>query len=298
MNIDAVKTYLIRLQDSVFDALKTEDPEAQFVEDRWTRKEGGGGRSRVMTNGSVFEKAGIGFSHVRGEKLPPAATSARPELSGCSWQAMGVSVVIHPKNPHVPIAHANVRFFRAENENKSPTWCFVGCFDLTPVYPVDKDCCHFHQVAKGALDPFGSKYYSIFKANCDDYFYLPHRQETRGVGGLFFDDFNELGFEKSFELTQAVGNSFVSAYLPIVARRKADNYTAKQREFQLYRRGRYVEFNLVHDRGTLFGLQSGGRTESILMSMPPLVRWEYGYEAPVDSLEANLQRYLVPREWV
>lgn len=298
MNSDAVKAYLMDLQDRICAALEAEDGHAQFSEDSWSRQEGGGGRSRVMADGLVFEKAGVGLSHVMGSALPPSATAARPELAGRSWQAMGVSLVIHPENPYVPTSHANVRFFIAEEPGKDPVWWFGGGFDLTPFYPFDEDCRHFHQVAKDALSPFGSSYYPEFKAHCDRYFYLPHRQETRGVGGLFFDDFNALGFDKSFALMQAVGNAFVPAYLPIVTRRKGLEFGMAEREFQLYRRGRYVEFNLVYDRGTLFGLQSGGRTESILMSMPPLARWEYGFVPPEGSAEARLTEYLVPREWV
>ncbi len=298
MNSDAVKSYLTGLQDQICQALEQEDGHASFTEDSWARKEGGGGRSRVLSDGQVFEKAGVGFSHVMGSTLPPSATAARPELAGRSWQAMGVSLVIHPENPYVPTSHANVRFFIAEEAGKDPVWWFGGGFDLTPFYPFDEDCRHFHQVAKDAVSPFGEQYYADFKAHCDRYFFLPHRQETRGVGGLFFDDFNELGFEQSFALMQAVGNAFVPAYLPIVSRRKTEEYGMAEREFQLYRRGRYVEFNLVYDRGTLFGLQSGGRTESILMSMPPLARWEYGFTPEKGSAEARLAEYLVPRDWV
>lgn len=298
MQIEAVKSYLLNLQDTICSACETEDGSASFVEDAWSRDEGGGGRSRVMSDGQTFEKAGVGFSHVMGETLPPSASAARPELAGRSWQAMGVSLVIHPENPYVPTSHANVRFFVAEKAGEAPVWWFGGGFDLTPFYPFDEDCVHFHHEAKQALDPFGAHFYPEFKAECDRYFYLPHRQETRGVGGLFFDDFNALGFEQSFALMQSVGNAFLPAYLPIVERRKSMSYGMQEREFQLYRRGRYVEFNLVYDRGTLFGLQSGGRTESILMSMPPLARWEYGYVPADGSDEARLTQYLTPREWV
>ena len=298
MQIEAVKSYLLNLQDTICSAVETKDGSASFVEDAWSRDEGGGGRSRVMSDGQTFEKAGVGFSHVMGETLPPSASAARPELAGRSWQAMGVSLVIHPENPYVPTSHANVRFFVAEKADEAPVWWFGGGFDLTPFYPFDEDCAHFHREAKQALDPFGAHFYPEFKAECDRYFYLPHRQETRGVGGLFFDDFNALGFEQSFALMQSVGNAFLPAYLPIVERRKSMSYGMQEREFQLYRRGRYVEFNLVYDRGTLFGLQSGGRTESILMSMPPLARWEYGYVPADDSDEARLTQYLTPREWV
>ena len=298
MNTDAVKQYLLGLQDQICDAIVSEDGAQDFREESWAREEGGGGRSRVMADGAVFEKAGVGFSHVMGDTLPPSATASRPELAGRAWQAMGVSLVIHPENPYVPTSHANVRFFVAEKPGEDPVWWFGGGFDLTPFYPFDEDCLHFHQVAKDAVDPFGAQYYPNFKAHCDRYFYLPHRQETRGVGGLFFDDFNELGFTQSFAMMQAVGNAFVPAYLPIVSRRKEITYGMREREFQLYRRGRYVEFNLVYDRGTLFGLQSGGRTESIFMSMPPQARWEYAYVPESGTDEARLMDYLVPREWL
>jgi len=298
MKIEAVKEYLLSLQDTICGALEQVDGVQRFEEESWSRDEGGGGRSRVMADGAVFEKAGVGFSHVLGASLPPSATASRPELAGRAWQAMGVSLVIHPENPYVPTSHANVRFFVAEKPNEDPVWWFGGGFDLTPFYPFDADCQHFHQVAKEAVDPFGPAYYPEFKAHCDRYFYLPHRQETRGVGGLFFDDFNSLGFEQSFAMMRAVGDAFVPAYLPIVERRHGETYGLREREFQLYRRGRYVEFNLVYDRGTLFGLQSGGRTESILMSMPPLARWEYGYVPEKGSDESRLMEYLVPREWV
>ncbi|MEK9670312.1 MAG: oxygen-dependent coproporphyrinogen oxidase [Gammaproteobacteria bacterium] len=294
----AVKSYLLGLQDTICDALEAEDSQAIFQQDQWSREEGGGGRSRVMADGAVFEKAGVGFSHVRGSTLPPSATAARPELAGRSWQAMGVSLVIHPENPYVPTSHANVRFFVAEKDGEDPVWWFGGGFDLTPFYPIDEDCVHFHRVAKDAIDPFGADYYPRYKKACDVYFYLPHRDEMRGVGGLFFDDFNELGFDQSFAFMRAVGDAFVPAYVPIVSRRKEMTFGMREREFQLYRRGRYVEFNLVYDRGTLFGLQSGGRTESILMSMPPLARWEYGYVPESNTDEAKLFEYLKPREWL
>ena len=298
IDFHAVRSYLLGLQDEICQAVEAEDGQATFQQDQWERREGGGGRSRVMADGAVFEKAGVGFSHVMGSALPPSATAARPELAGRSWQAMGVSLVIHPENPYVPTSHANVRFFVAEKEGEEPVWWFGGGFDLTPFYPIDEDCVHFHQVAKDAIEPFGAEYYPKYKKACDAYFYLPHRDETRGIGGLFFDDFNELGFEQSFAFMQAVGNAFVPAYIPIVTRRKTITYGMREREFQLYRRGRYVEFNLVYDRGTLFGLQSGGRTESILMSMPPLARWEYGYVPENNTDEAALFEYLKPREWL
>ena len=294
----AVTSYLCELQDRICDALTALDGTACFTEESWSRDEGGGGRSRVMAGGRIFEKAGVGLSEVQGTQLPPSATAQRPELVGMAWKAMGVSLVIHPENPWVPTSHANVRFFVAESPDREPVWWFGGGFDLTPFYPIDEDCMHFHRVAKSALDPFGSDYYPEFKAACDRYFYLPHRNETRGIGGLFFDDFNALGFSQSFALMRAVGDAFLPAYIPIVEARHTCAYTEQQRQFQLYRRGRYVEFNLVYDRGTLFGLQSGGRTESILMSMPPLVRWEYGYQPEPESDEARLGAYLVPREWL
>ena len=298
IDFQSVEIYLLQLQDKICNAVEAEDGHVQFQQDQWERQEGGGGRSRTLSGGAIFEKAGVGFSHVKGAELPPSATALRPELVGRSWQAMGVSLVIHPENPHVPTAHANVRFFLAENDTKDPIWWFGGGFDLTPFYPVDEDCVHFHRVAKEAVEPFGTEYYQQYKAACDSYFYLPHRDETRGIGGLFFDDFNELGFEQSFAFMQSVGNAFLPAYIPIVRRRKGTTYSVREREFQLYRRGRYVEFNLVYDRGTLFGLQSGGRAESILMSMPPLARWEYGYVPLRNTDEARLSEYLRPRDWL
>jgi coproporphyrinogen III oxidase len=298
--LQQVKSYLLSLQDSICNNLEAADDNGKFVEDAWEREPGlgGGGRTRVMKDGAVFEKGGVNFSHVSGAQLPAAATAARPELVGRSFQAMGVSLVMHPLNPYVPTSHANVRFFIAEKEGAVPVWWFGGGYDLTPCYGFDEDCVHWHQVAKAACDAHGETLYEKHKKWCDDYFYLKHRDETRGVGGLFFDDLNELGFDKSFAYMQAVGNSYLSAYLPIVQRRKDMPFDAHQRQFQLYRRGRYVEFNLVFDRGTLFGLQSGGRTESILMSLPPLVRWEYNFEPQTGSEEAGLADYLVPRDWI
>ena len=297
--LDRVKAYLLDLQDSICEGLELEDSRGQFIQDSWEREGGGGGRSRVLTNGKIFEKAGVNFSHVHGDKLPPSATAARPELAGRSFNAVGVSLVIHPENPYVPTSHANVRFFIAEKEGEAPVWWFGGGYDLTPYYGFEEDCISWHQVAKNACDPFGEEVYPKYKKWCDDYFYLKHRDEARGVGGLFFDDLNEPGFEKSFEFMQAVGNSFLEAYLPIVDRRKDIAYGANERDFQLYRRGRYVEFNLVFDRGTLFGLQSGGRTESILMSMPPLVRWEYNWQPEPGSDEDKLTSYFLQhRDWL
>ncbi len=296
---EQVKAFLLALQDQICQALADVDGSAGFKEETWERAEGGGGRSRVLTQGSVFEQAGVNFSHVFGDKMPGSATAHRPELAGRGFEAMGVSLVIHPLNPHVPTSHANVRFFIAEKAGEAPVWWFGGGFDLTPFYPVETDVVHWHQVAKQCCDAFGAEVYPKYKTWCDEYFYLKHRQETRGVGGLFFDDLNEWGFAQSFAFMRSVGESFTKAYVPIVQARKDTPFTEAQRQFQLYRRGRYVEFNLVFDRGTLFGLQSGGRTESILMSMPPLVRWEYGYQPEPGSAEANLyERYLRPQDWL
>ncbi len=295
--IARVKTFLLNLQDNICQTIELADGKGQFREDQWEREEGGGGRSRVLKNGAVIEQGGVNFSHVHGEQMPASATAHRPELAGRKFQAMGVSLVIHPHNPYVPTSHANVRFFIAEKEGEAPIWWFGGGFDLTPFYPFKEDVQHWHDTAKKLCAPFGDGVYSAHKAWCDKYFYLKHRNETRGVGGLFFDDLNEWGFEKSFEYMQAVGNGFIDAYIPIVERRKATPYTDNERQFQLYRRGRYVEFNLVYDRGTLFGLQTGGRTESILMSMPPLARWEYSYSPIPDSPESKLSSWLVPTEW-
>mgnify|MGYP006191302491 FL=1 len=300
-NVDKhqVKAFLMALQDSICAELAAADGAADFAEESWDRAEGGGGRSRVLTHGAVFEQAGVNFSHVFGDKMPASATAHRPELAGRKFEAMGVSLVIHPLNPHIPTSHANVRFFIAEKAGEAPVWWFGGGFDLTPFYPVEADVVHWHQTAKDCCDAFGIDVYPKYKKWCDEYFYLKHRHETRGVGGLFFDDLNEWGFESSFAFMRSVGEAFTKAYLPIVEARKNTEYGDHERQFQLYRRGRYVEFNLVFDRGTLFGLQSGGRTESILMSMPPLVRWEYGYQPEAGSPEALLyQRYLTPQDWL
>lgn len=297
--IEQVKAFLLGLQDSICAELQNEDGGAVFVEDAWDRAEGGGGRSRVLTKGKVFEQAGVNFSHVFGQKLPPSATAKRPELEGRDFQAMGVSLVIHSHNPYVPTSHANVRFFIAEKEGEEPIWWFGGGFDLTPFYPFKEDVIAWHKVSKAACDPFGDEVYAKYKKWCDEYFYLKHRDETRGVGGLFFDDLNEWGFEKSFAFMRSVGEHYLSAYLPIVQKRKAMTYGERERNFQLYRRGRYVEFNLVYDRGTLFGLQSGGRTESILMSMPPVVHWQYDWHPEVGSPEEVLYKgYLQPHDWL
>jgi coproporphyrinogen III oxidase len=297
-DLPAVKTYLLGLQDSICAALEAEDGGGRFREDNWQRAEGGGGRSRILTEGSVFEKAGVGFSHVHGQTLPASATAHRPELAGKSWQALGVSLVIHPRNPYVPTSHANVRFFVADADGVNPIWWFGGGFDLTPYYGFEEDAQHWHRTARDAVAPFGAGLHPRFKQWCDDYFFLKHRNEPRGLGGLFFDDFNELGFDQSFALMRAVGDAFVPAYQPIVAKRKSLPSSDRERQWQLHRRGRYVEFNLVWDRGTLFGLQSGGRTESILMSLPPLVRWDYGRVPEPGSPEARLHEvFLKPRDW-
>jgi len=298
-NKAAVKAYLLGLQDRICNALAAEDGGAGFVEDSWLREEGGGGRTRVLANGTVIEKGGVNFSHVYGTQMPASATAHRPELAGRAFEAMGVSLVIHPHNPYVPTSHANVRFFIAEKEGAEPVWWFGGGYDLTPYYGNEADCVHWHQTAKDACEPFGDDIFPRFKTWCDEYFFLKHRNESRGVGGLFFDDFNEQGFEHSFALMRAIGDSYVPAYQPIVAARKNTPYGERERNFQLYRRGRYVEFNLVYDRGTLFGLQTGGRTESILMSLPPLVRWEYDYQPKPGSAEAALTETFLPhRDWV
>jgi len=298
-SVTEVKAYLLDLQDRICSALAAEDGAGDFVEDSWDRPEGGGGRSRVIKNGSVFEKGGVNFSHVHGNQMPASATAHRPELKGRDFEAMGVSLVMHPHNPHVPTSHANVRFFIAEKEGEEPVWWFGGGFDLTPYYGNDSDCIHWHQVAKAACEPFGEDVYPRYKKWCDDYFFLKHRGEPRGIGGLFFDDLNELGFDKSFALMRAVGDAYVDAYLPIVQRRKSESYGERERDFQLHRRGRYVEFNLVFDRGTLFGLQTGGRTESILMSLPPEVRWDYNWAPEPGTPEAKLtDYYLQSRDWL
>ncbi len=299
MQVDQVKSYLLQLQDSICNALAAEDGEVDFITDEWQRPEGGGGRSRVLANGAVFEKAGVNFSHVQGASLPPSASASRPELAGRSYEAMGVSLVIHPRNPYVPTSHANVRFFIAYKPEEEPIWWFGGGYDLTPYYGNHEDCVSWHQVAAAACAPFGDEIYPRFKTWCDEYFYLKHRDEPRGVGGLFFDDLNEWDFATCFAFMQAVGDSFIPAYRPIVERNKARAYGDRERQFQLYRRGRYVEFNLVFDRGTLFGLQSGGRTEAILMSLPPLVRWEYDYKPQPGSPEARLTEFFLrDRDWL
>jgi coproporphyrinogen III oxidase len=296
---EAVIDYLRELHDRITTAIETVDGTGRFHRDRWERAEGGGGESRVLTGGTVFEQAGIGFSHVTGNRLPPSATQQRPDLAGAGFVATGISLVFHPRNPYVPTTHANVRFFIAEKPGVEPAWWFGGGFDLTPYYPFDEDVLHWHRTAAAACEAFGPDVYPQYKDWCDRYFFLKHRNETRGVGGLFFDDLNEWGFERCFAFQRSVGDHFLEAYLPIVARRRDTPYGDAERDFQLYRRGRYVEFNLVYDRGTLFGLQSGGRTESILMSLPPLVRWRYDWHPEPGSPEARLyERYLSPRNWL
>ncbi|MEY3884231.1 MAG: Coproporphyrinogen oxidase [Pseudomonadota bacterium] len=298
MDTQSVLHYLQDLQARIVESLELVDGK-NFLHDSWNRLEGGGGTSCLLEEGNVFERAGVGFSHVLGSKLPPAATIAHPEAAGRSWEAMGVSLVLHPRNPYVPTVHMNIRFFVAEKEGEAPIWWFGGGMDLTPYYGFADDCVHFHRTNKSALDAFDAAYYPEFKKHCDEYFYLKHRKEPRGIGGIFFDDFNELGFERSFELQRAVGDSFLQAYLPIVQRRKESPYTENERDFQAYRRGRYVEFNLVYDRGTLFGLQSNGRTESILMSMPPVVKWRYDWKPQANSPESKLySEYLIDKDWL
>ena len=298
-DIANVKNYLLNLQDQICAALEGEEPTARFIEDLWERPEGGGGRSRVLSNGDIFEQGGVNFSFVSGLSLPASATAKRPELANRQFHAMGVSLVIHPKNPYVPTSHANVRFLIAEKAGAPTIWWFGGGFDLTPFYPFREDVKQWHQTAHAACQPFGDDIYPTYKQWCDEYFYLPHRNETRGVGGLFFDDLNEWPFEQCFSFMQSVGNHYIDAYLPIVQKRKNMPYGEREREFQLYRRGRYVEFNLVYDRGTLFGLQSGGRTESILMSMPPAAIWKYDWQPEAGSAEAILyESYLTPQNWL
>ncbi len=296
--IEKIKTYLLDLQNRICQFIEAEDSGASFQEDKWTHGEGGGGMTRVMTSGAVIEKAGVNFSHVHGQQLPVAATAKRPELRDASFQALGVSVVIHPLNPYVPTSHFNVRFISVEKAGQNPVWWFGGGFDLTPYYGYTEDCVHWHQMAKDACAPFGDDVYPKYKKWCDDYFYLKHRNEPRGIGGLFYDDLNEWGFDRGFEFMRSVGDHYIKAYQPIVNRRKSNAYTQRERDFQTYRRGRYVEYNLLYDRGTLFGLQSGGRTESILMSLPPVVRWSYDWRPESGSPEAVLyDEFLVAKDW-
>jgi coproporphyrinogen III oxidase len=298
-DVAAISDYLLDLQNRICQSLESLDGEKSFIEDSWTREEGGGGRSRVIEEGAVFEKAGINFSHVHGGQLPASATAHRPELAGRSLQALGVSLVIHPRNPYIPTSHANVRFFIAQKKGAEPVWWFGGGFDMTPYYGFEDDAVHWHRTARQACQPFGEDIYPRFKKWCDEYFFLKHRGEPRGIGGLFFDDFSELGFEKSFAFMRSVGDHYVPAYAPIVEKRMDHPYGEQERDFQMYRRGRYVEFNLVYDRGTLFGLQTGGRTESILMSLPPIVKWRYDWHPQDGTAEAELyERYLKPRDWL
>ena len=309
INIPAIKEYLLSLQDDICQQLAAEDGLKEFFTDQWSREgeEGqmkltGGGRTRVMENGAVIEKGGVNFSHVKGKNLPESATAHRPELAGRSFQALGVSLVIHPRNPYVPTSHANVRCFIAEKAGEETVWWFGGGFDLTPYYVNEQDVIDWHQQSKNACEPFGEELYQKYKQWCDEYFYLKHRDETRGVGGLFFDDLNSdtfgWDFDKCFEFMQSVGNHYIKAYRPIVAARKGQEYGEVEKDFQLYRRGRYAEFNLAIDRGTIFGLQTGGRAESILMSLPPVATWKYDYHPEPDSEEAKLYEYLSPRDWL
>ncbi len=294
----AVKAWLLGLQSQIVAALEQIDGKP-FLIDAWQRPEGGGGISRVIEEGNVLERGGVNFSHVMGASLPPSAAASRPELAGRAWEAMGVSLVLHPRNPYVPTVHMNVRFFTTSAEGQQPVWWFGGGMDLTPYYGNAIDARHFHQCCFDALAPFGADLHPRFKAWCDDYFYLKHRKEARGVGGVFFDDFNSAGFEQSFAMTQSVGDAFLKAYLPILSSRKDTPYGERERDFQAYRRGRYVEFNLVFDRGTLFGLQSGGRTEAILMSMPPVVKWRYNWAPEDGSPESKLYTDFLPhRDWL
>jgi coproporphyrinogen III oxidase len=296
--IEHVKNYLLQLQKSICARLEHLDGRTPFIEDSWQRPAGGGGNSCILTDGAVFAKAGVNFSHVSGTHLPPSASAQRPELAGRNFNALGLSLVIHPDNPYIPTSHANVRFFIAEKEGVEPVWWFGGGFDLTPYYGFAEDCKHWHQTALNACQPFGQSIYPKFKQWCDDYFFIKHRNEARGIGGLFFDDYNEISFDHSFALMQSIGNHYIKAYAPIVARRKSHPFGEREKAFQNYRRGRYVEFNLVYDRGTLFGLQSNGRIESILMSLPPEVTWKYNWQPEQDSEEAKLYTdFLPPRDW-
>ncbi|GMG86025.1 oxygen-dependent coproporphyrinogen oxidase [Biformimicrobium ophioploci] len=300
-DIERVKNYLLDLQDRICAGISRVDGH-EFVEDSWERpaeQGGGGGRTRILADGNVIEKGGVNFSHVKGASLPASATASRPELAGRAFEAMGVSLVIHPRNPYVPTSHANVRLFVATKEGAEPIWWFGGGYDLTPYYGCEEDVVHWHRTAQAACAPFGETLYADLKKWCDDYFYIKHRKEARGVGGLFFDDFNEGGFENAFAFMRSVGDSYLDAYLPIVEKRKDTEYGERERNFQLYRRGRYVEFNLVYDRGTIFGLQTGGRIESILMSLPSLVRWDYNWQPQPGSAEEKLYTDFLPhRDWV
>lgn len=298
LDVPEVRAYLLELQERICTALADQDG-GQFREDAWRRADGGGGRTRVLEEGPVLEKAGVNFSHIQGNRLPPSATAHRPELAGCRFQAMGLSLVIHPRNPYVPTSHANLRLFVAEPDAGEPIWWFGGGFDLTPYYGFREDVIHWHRTARAACQPFGDDLYPRLKHWCDQYFYLPHRHEARGVGGLFFDDLNEGGFQHCFALARSVGDHYLPAYVPILQRRRQHPYGDRETRFQQYRRGRYVEFNLVQDRGTLFGLQSGGRVESILMSLPPQVRWLYDWHPEPNSPEEALYLdFLPPQDWL
>mgnify|MGYP000212146142 CR=1 FL=1 len=302
MNTDidtaAIKSYLLDLQSRIVSALEAMETRP-FRSDSWTREEGGGGISRLIEDGQVLERGGVNFSHVTGQALPPSASAHRPELAGRNWEALGVSLVLHPRNPYAPTVHMNVRCFVARRDGETPVWWFGGGMDLTPYYGFDDDARHFHTVCKAALDPFGDDLHARFKIWCDTYFFLKHRNEPRGIGGIFFDDYAEGGFEEAFAMTKSVGDAFLKAYIPILEHRKDTPYAERERDFQAYRRGRYVEFNLVYDRGTLFGLQSGGRTESILMSMPPIVKWRYDWHPEPGSAEARLYRdFLIAKDWI
>ncbi|MBB5191372.1 coproporphyrinogen III oxidase [Silvimonas terrae] len=298
MSASQVRDYLLSLQQNIVATLENLDGHT-FQHDQWERAEGGGGISRLVEDGGLIERGGVNFSHVKGKTLPPSATAHRPELAGRAWEAMGVSLVIHPRNPYVPTVHMNVRMFRAYAEGHEDVVWFGGGMDLTPYYGFEEDAHHFHTTCRDAIAPFGEQYYPKYKAWCDTYFFLKHRNEPRGIGGIFFDDLSELGFEGGFAFIRAVGDAFLQAYVPIVERRREYPFGERERDWQAYRRGRYVEFNLVWDRGTLFGLQSGGRTESILMSMPPIVKWRYDWHPPQGSAEARLlSDFLVGKDWI
>jgi len=297
MDIGRVKEFLLDLQELIVQRLEQVDGRG-FRQEAWQRPEGGGGISRLIEEGNILERGGVNFSHVMGDSLPPSASAHRPELAGRRWQAMGVSLVMHSRNPYAPTSHMNVRCFVAEKEGEAPAWWFGGGMDLTPYYGFEADAVHFHRICRNALQPFGADYYTRYKKWCDEYFFLKHRNEPRGIGGIFFDDLNTGDFEHCFGLTQSVGSHYLPAYVPILETRAGMDWGERERDFQLYRRGRYVEFNLVFDRGTLFGLQSGGRTESILMSMPPLVKWRYAWQPEPGSEEARLySEFLRPRDW-
>ena len=297
-NSQNVRDYFLALQNKITEKLQEQET-VSFIEDKWKREEGGGGQSRILENGDIFEKAGINFSDVQGKHLPASATNKRPNLENASFRAMGISLVFHPRNPFVPTCHMNLRFFSVMKDEEEITWWFGGGYDLTPYYGFEEDAIHWHRTAHEACEPFGQNIYPDFKKACDRYFYLPHRNEPRGIGGIFFDDYNKVDFQHSFALTQSVGNSFLPAYMPIVEKRKNTPFNDSHKKFQHYRRGRYVEFNLVYDRGTLFGLQSNGRTESILMSLPPQVNWTYDYKPDSNSEEALLyQNFLIEKNWL